>query len=232
MKKFALALILCSTLTCSAFSCGSSEKNSSAKESSPAVTEITAEPSSEPATTTLGPKAAEMMEKAKSNLKKSLEKAKNEHSAQLHNTDEMDTEANKVVRQFAEAVFSDDAEAMAQAMYPPKMLEGMKACGEYDSFSESVNDGETMPLTSLTVRYCVRLKDDEKALAESYINFFAKEYGLSSNEYTVTEGYSFMADMESREDGSVRSAAEGLIIINIANEGWKIIPISLSELTK
>ena len=41
-----------------------------------------------------------------------------------------------------------------------------------------------------------------------------------------------MADMESREDGSVRSAAEGIIIINIANEGWKIIPISLSELTK
>ena len=239
MKKIPLTVILCSILTCSAFSCGSSGNSSSAGKSSSAVTEGNTEISTvtaadeEAVTTTLSPKTAEMMEKAKENMKKSLEKAKSENGIQLHNTDEMDEDAKKVVNEFVKAVCNDDAEAMAKAMYPEKMLEGMKACGEYDEFADSVTDGETDKLDRVDVTFCVKMKENENALAQSYMNYYAKEYGLSDTEYKVSEGYSFTASQHlTYNDGTKALNGESLLIVNIEGEGWKILPMSLKDLTE
>lgn len=228
MHKKILAGVFAAVALC-AFSCGSKEKSKPEKESSSIGTEDTTESTAEAANEKAEiPTLADIGER----MKEQTAELNDKIESQLNNTDEMDTEARKVVYQFAEAVFGDDAEAMARSMFPAEMLDGMKACGEYDSFKESVTDGETMPLTSVTVKFCVKLKDDEIALAESYMNYYAVEYGLSENKYKVISGYSFMADMESRQEGGVSSSAEGLIIIDIENEGWKIIPISLNELTE
>lgn len=227
------ALFLAGLLAVSLVSCTKSESVSTPSEQVSAETAAkTIAEDETSAASTFSSDTNEMMEKAKENMKKSFDKVLSENAYQSNNTDEMDAEAKEVVNKFAKGVLGNDAEAMAEAMYPPKMLEGMKACGEYDSFKESVCDGDPIPLTSCTVKLCVKLKDDEKALAESYMNYYAKEYGLGENEYKVTDGYSFMADMESRHDNGVTSDAQGLIIVNIENEGWKIIPVSLKELTE
>ena len=98
-------------------------------------------------------------------MKATTDKMNEERKKSLHNTDEMDEDARKVVKIFSEAVYEDDAETMANAMYPPKMLEAMKKCGEYDSFVESVVDGETSTLTSVEIKFCVKLKENEIELA-------------------------------------------------------------------
>ena len=144
----------------------------------------------------------------------------------------MDEDARKVVKIFSEAVYEDDAETMAKSMYPPKMLEAMKKCGEYDSFVESVVDGETSTLSSVEIKFCVKLKENEIELAKSYLNYYAKQYGLTDTEYNVTAGYSFMADATSRAGKVIKSSGTSLIVVNIENEGWKIIPVSIKELTE
>ena len=212
MKKTIMCILMCSLLACSAVSCGSKDSSSSANSKKTVVPELSDE--------------------QKANMKAVADKMNEERKKSLHNTDEMDEEAKKVAKSFSEAVYEDDAETMAKAMYPPKMLEAMKKCGEYDSFVESVVDGETSTLSSVEIKFCVKLKENEIELAKSYLNYYAKQYGLTDTEYNVTAGYSFMADATSRAGKVIKSAGTSLIVVNIENEGWKIIPVSIKELTE
>ncbi|MBR0511135.1 MAG: hypothetical protein IJJ81_01000 [Ruminococcus sp.] len=236
MKKIALTFILCSILTCSAFSCGDSSAEKDGAESKPSESSTTTagdENTSETTKSTISIKDSEGYKNFRANLQKKTEEINEKHRKEMHNTDEMDKEAKKVVNVFVQAVCDDDAEAMAKAMYPEKMLEGMKACGEYDEFAQSVTDGETDKLDRVDVMFCVKMKENENALAESYMNYYAKEYGLSDTEYKVSEGYSFTASMHTtHNDGTKALGGEALLIVNIEGEGWKILPMSLKDLTE
>lgn len=229
MKKLTALLLVCMTFVCAAVSCGSSEEKASEKNT---AEKQTAADDAEAETTTLSKTLDEMSERVNENIQKQAAEAKEKYSEQFGNTDEMEVDAKAVVKQFVEAAYGHDAEAAVAAMYPPEMAEAMKSTEDYDDLVDSISDDETSPLTKLDIKFCVRMKADETALAESYMNYYAKEYGLGDNKYKVTEGYSFSADMESRTEDGVSSDMEQLIIVNIENEGWKIIPISLSDLTE
>ena len=106
MKKTIMCILMCSLLACSAVSCGSKDSSSSANSKKTVVPELSDE--------------------QKARMKATTDKMNEERKKSLHNTDEMDEDARKVVKIFSEAVYEDDAETMANAMYPPKMLEAMK----------------------------------------------------------------------------------------------------------
>ncbi len=257
MKKSTALLAACMTFVCTAVSCGNSGKDApesksvAEREESTEAASVMSDPKLKEAhertidnirkaadenrievpSATIDPEINEAREKALDNMREKIGEA---HSGneQTSSTDEMDEDAKAVVTQFAKAMCDVDAEAMAKTMYPPKMLEGMKACGEYDDFAASVTTDDKYTFAGVYVKLCVKMKENELALAQSYMNYFAKEYGLGDNEYKVTDGYSFMAELHSSDDENSVLDAESLLIVNIENEGWKIIPISLDDLTK
>jgi hypothetical protein len=258
MKKLTALLLACMTFVCVAVSCGNNgkevpESKSAAdrEESTEAASVMTApklkeaheramdnmrkaadENRIDSPSVTINPRINEAREKALDNMREKIGDVSDYGNGQLSNTDEMTEDAKAVVTQFVKAMCDVDAEAMAETMYPTKMLEGMKACGQYDDFAESVASDDKYTFSGVYVKFCVKMKENELALAQSYMNYFAKEYGLGDNEYRVTDGYSFMAELHSSDDDASVLDAESLLIVNIENEGLKMIPISLDDLTK
>ena len=257
MKKLTALLLACMTFVCAAVSCGNGSneatesKSTADREEKTEAASVMSDPKlkeaqeramdkmrktaeenrSELPSATIDPEIKESREKALDNMREKMGEVRGGNEL-TSGTDEMIGDAKSVVTQFAKAMCSVDAEAMAETMYPPKMLEGMKACGEYDKFAESVTSDDKYTFAGVDVKSCAKMKEKELALAQSYMNYFAKEYGLGGNEYRVTDGYSFVAELHTDDENGSVLDAESLLIVNIENEGWKIIPISLEDLTE
>ena len=102
-----------------------------------------------------------------------------------------------------------------------------------ESFEQLLNESfKTIRTGEVVKGTVIAVKENEIELAKSYLNYYAKQYGLTDTEYNVTAGYSFMADATSRAGKVIKSSGTSLIVVNIENEGWKIIPVSIKELTE
>lgn len=215
MKKFtvlAAAILAAGTLV----SCGSSGGSSSPEETS------------SPAKPTI---SQELSEKAKENMQKQLEKAKESSKSLSKSSIPLDKDARTAAEDFITCMFTNKPEKVMEYMYPKELCEPLIKAGAAGNFQSA--DVDQFEMKEFNVLECSRLAPDTGYKAvERYFETTAKNNGISSVGVTVANGYSVNLKFRVVVDGEEDTDTEDAVIVYIENDGWKVIPLSIGDITE
>jgi len=213
MKRTAI-LLPALVLALGAFtSCGNSSGSSSADDK-PASTGSTL--------------PSDISERARENLNRQLEKAKKETGPSGKSTIPCDPDAEAAAKELITAMFTNEPEKVMEYMYPKSIYGALIEAGAADNFRSA--DVEEFELKEFHVQDCSRLAPDTGyKLVEEYFETTAANNGISGADVTVTNGYSVKLDFRIIADGEEDSEKEEAVLAYIEDDGWKVIPFSISD---
>jgi hypothetical protein len=86
-------------------------------------------------------------------------------------------------------------------------------------------------VTEFHITKCVRLAPNTGyGLAEKYFSVNAEKNGVSDLAIKVVNGYSVEAEFEAKTSEGVDSDKEEMVLVELEEDGWKVIPLSVEQL--
>ena len=218
IKEF-LTIITCIAAAGSLVSCGSTDSSSEAT-----VT----------ATETVSTRKVEIPSAAQKAIENMKEKA-SENAGKLKTSGggfiDPGKEAKAVLRECINTMFTSTVEDTLKYFYPEPIYSAVINGDARNNFkSQGVPGNE---VTDLRLDSSTRLAPDTGyALAEMYFNKNAESNGVTGYSAKVINGFcvSFTADLVI--NGQKDTDSEEMILVELENDGWKVIPMSTDDLMK
>lgn len=139
-------------------------------------------------------------------------------------------EAKELAKSFTGYVVNGDVDNTLSSMYPAELVEGLKSNGIAEEVAGVMGAGDHGTLKEVRVSSAAAISSEAVAGAEKYFNTYSQFLSASPKEYTVTEGFVVDTDTITDADGKEDVYSEQLTVVQVTGEGWKIIPMSESEL--
>ena len=139
-------------------------------------------------------------------------------------------EVKELAKSFTGYVVNGDVDNTLSSMYPAELVEGLKSNGIAEEVAGVMGAGDHGTLKEVKVSAAVPLSSDAAAGAEKYFNTYSQFLSSSPKEYTVTEGFVVDTDTITDVNGKEDVYSEQLTVVQVTGEGWKVIPMSESEL--
>ena len=215
MKKRFMALMTCFAAAAALVSCGNSSDSSSASKTEPASAKATLD--------------SELVSRAQENMKKQLGEHKELSSSLSKSNIPCDKAAEETAKNFITALFTGETAEKISFTYPEALCKAITEAGGEKNFKQADISGSE--LKEFHITGCSRLAPDTGyKLVEEFYRKNAEIYGISSADYTVTDGYCAEIYFTVIANGEKDSDTEEIILVNIKGEGWKVIPFSINTL--
>lgn len=223
MKKMIILAASLMIFAGTAVSCGKSGGSSSESDTSSSSEassgKYTFEEAKKRAGESVRKKAAEALESTTAPLKKTQEDA------------ECDPEAEKAVRDFIEVMYtSESTEEILRCLYPKSIYNGIVGKVVAENFNQSISEDDE--LVDFSIESCNMLNEEPWLdMLEQYFESTAKNCGIELD-VPVMVTASCLADVSYTiaSAGSEEKVNISVVAVQIAGEGWKIIPYSGEQL--
>lgn len=213
LKRTFLAAVITALLIPSVVSCGDNSSGSSESMQ----------------TSSTDPTGAAAIDALKEIAGESLKEQLKEVPALQSNT--LPKEADEVLRACIDGMYCSDAEETLKYFYPKDIYDAVIKKGTEENFS--VQGSADNKVTDFRIDKVLNLSSDTGCTsAEKYFGMTAESAGLSNCSVTVSSGYSVDISYDVSMNGTKESVSQVIVLVNIADEGWKVIPLNVSELIR
>lgn len=138
---------------------------------------------------------------------------------------------NMAARGYVEALAKNDVELMGSKMYPSKIIDAMKAMGDLGQQlvgDEEIEEGGR--LASFNVDESVILTDEQLADVENFYKDYFKMLDGGDLDITVTDGRELTVSVVALMTSEKEELTEKLTVVKTEEEGYKVLPLGVSEL--
>jgi hypothetical protein len=138
---------------------------------------------------------------------------------------------NMAARGYIEALVKNDVELMGSKTYPSKIIDAMKAKGDLSQQligDEEIEEGGR--LASFNVDESVILTDEQLDDVESFYKDYFKMLDGGELDITVADGRELTVSVVAIMPSEKEELTEKLTVVKTEEEGYKILPLAVSEL--
>lgn len=128
-------------------------------------------------------------------------------------------------------MYCSDAEETLKYFYPKDIYDAVIKKGAEEIFA--AQGSADNKVTDFCINKVLNLSSDTGCTsAEKYFGMTAESVGISDCSVTVGSGYSVDISFDVSMNGAKGSVSQVIVLVNIGDEGWKVIPLNVSELIR
>lgn len=140
-------------------------------------------------------------------------------------------DAKEIINSCIVSMYCSDAEETLKYFYPKDIYNAIINSDKKGNFAtEGSADNK---VTDFRIDNAVHLSADTGlSSVEKYFAMTSESVGLNDCHTLVGSGYAVGISFDVSINGTTESVSQGIVLVNISNEGWKVIPLNVNQLKK
>ena len=146
-------------------------------------------------------------------------------------SDLLPDDAKESINSCIVSMYCSDAEETLKYFYPNDIYNAIINSDKKDNFAAEGSPDNR--IADFRIDNVVKLSADTGlSSAEKYFDMTSVSVGIDDCRTSVSSGYAVGISFDVSSNGTTESVSQGVVLVNISDEGWKVIPLNVNQLKK